>query len=148
MCWPGMYACSNHYTLSHPSWPHCWQVRPWTTRHINLLTATVQNEKEIISNNSVTALYMLYDGKWWSSYRGIKEVNKWFWVLRILLGLYCGIVLMILLVYGPSWNSNYRLVYAHLNKSTLDNSLSPLLNLKSLLRPQGQIIDVKCEKSQ
>ena len=34
------------------------------------------------------------------------------------------------------------------NKSTLDNSLPPLLNLKSLLRPQHQIIDVKCEKLQ
>ena len=32
------------------------------------------------------------------------------------------------------------------NKSTLDNSPPPLLNLKSLLQPQGQIIDVKCEK--
>ena len=32
------------------------------------------------------------------------------------------------------------------NKSTLDNSPPLLLNLKSLLRPQGQIIDVKCEK--
>ena len=32
------------------------------------------------------------------------------------------------------------------NKSTLDNSPPPLLNLKSLLRPQGQIIDVECEK--
>ena len=34
------------------------------------------------------------------------------------------------------------------NKSTLDNSPPPLLKLKLLLRPQGQIIDVKCEKSQ
>ena len=35
-----------------------------------------------------------------------------------------------------------------INKSTLDNSSPPLLNLK-LLRTQGQIIDVKkCEKSQ
>ena len=33
------------------------------------------------------------------------------------------------------------------NKSTLDISPTPLLNLK-LLRPQGQIIDLKCEKSQ
>ena len=33
------------------------------------------------------------------------------------------------------------------NKSTLGNSPPPLLNLKSLLRPQGQIIDVKCKKS-
>ena len=31
-----------------------------------------------------------------------------------------------------------------INKSTLDNSTPPL-NLK-LLRPQGQIIDVKCKK--
>ena len=31
------------------------------------------------------------------------------------------------------------------NKSTLDNSPPPLLNLK-LLRPQGQIIDVKFSK--
>ena len=38
--------------------PHCWQVRPRTTCRITLLTATVQNE--ILSNNSVTALYMLY----------------------------------------------------------------------------------------
>ena len=29
----------------------------------------------------------------------------------------------------------------------LDNSLSPLLSLK-LLRPQGQVIDVKCKKWQ
>ena len=34
----------------------------------------------------------------------------------------------------------------NLNKSTLDNSPPPLLNLKSLLRLQGQIIDVKCKK--
>ena len=34
------------------------------------------------------------------------------------------------------------------NKSTLDNSPPLLLNLKSLLLPQGQIIDVKCEKWQ
>ena len=34
-----------------------------------------------------------------------------------------------------------------MNKNTLDNSPPPLLNLK-VLRPQGQIIDVKCEKSQ
>ena len=33
------------------------------------------------------------------------------------------------------------------NKSTLNNSPPPLLNLK-LLRSQGQIIDVKCKKSQ
>ena len=33
------------------------------------------------------------------------------------------------------------------NKSTLDNSTPPLLNLKLLLRPQGQIIDIKCKKS-
>ena len=33
------------------------------------------------------------------------------------------------------------------NKSTLDNSPPPLLKLKLLMRPQGQIIDVKCEKS-
>ena len=33
------------------------------------------------------------------------------------------------------------------NKSTLDNSPPPILNLK-LLRPQGKIIDVKCKKSQ
>ena len=32
-----------------------------------------------------------------------------------------------------------------LNKSTLDNCPPPLLNLKSL-RPQGQIIDVKCKQ--
>ena len=31
------------------------------------------------------------------------------------------------------------------NKSTLDNSPPPLLNLKSLLRPQGQIIDVNAK---
>ena len=57
-----------------------------------LLTATVQNE--IISNNSVIALYMLYRGIWWSSYRGINlklQVNKRFWVLMILLCLYRGI---------------------------------------------------------
>ena len=36
----------------------------------------------------------------------------------------------------------------NLNKSTLDNSPPPLLNLKSLLQPQGQIIDVKWEKWQ
>ena len=47
--------------------------------------------------------------------------------------------------------AQYRLYYLHayiaqLNKGTLDNS-SPLLNLK-LLRQQGQIIDVKCKKSQ
>ena len=35
----------------------------------------------------------------------------------------------------------------YLNKSAFDNSPLPLLNFK-LLRPQGQIIDVKCEKSQ
>ena len=35
----------------------------------------------------------------------------------------------------------------NLNKSTLDNSPPPLLNLKSLLRLQGQIIDVKCKKN-
>ena len=34
-----------------------------------------------------------------------------------------------------------------MNKSTLDKSPPPLLNLK-LLRPQGQIIDIKCKKSQ
>ena len=33
------------------------------------------------------------------------------------------------------------------NKSTLDNSPPPLLNLKSLLRPQCQIIDVKNAKN-
>ena len=37
-------------------------VRPKTTRRINLLTATVQNE--IISNNSENLLYMLYRGMW------------------------------------------------------------------------------------
>ena len=31
------------------------------------------------------------------------------------------------------------------NKSALDNDMPLLLNLK-LFRPQGQIIDVKCEK--
>ena len=31
------------------------------------------------------------------------------------------------------------------NKSTLDISPPPLLNLKLLLWPQGQIIDIKCE---
>ena len=40
------------------------------------------------------------------------------------------------------YNSN--LIY---NKSTLNNSLPPLLDSKSL-RKQGQIIDVKCNKSQ
>ena len=40
----------------------------------------------------------------------------------------------------------YLLILTIFNKSTLDNSPPPLLNLKSLLRPQGQIIDVKCEK--
>ena len=34
------------------------------------------------------------------------------------------------------------------NKSTLNNSPPPLIKLKLLLRPQGQIIDVKCEKLQ
>ena len=105
----------------HPSRPHCWQVRPPTMRQINLLTATVQNEKNkqqfcnraiyVISRYMVIQLQRykfkevnkrfcvlmilsgLYRGIWWSSYRGIKlkEVNKWFWVLMILLGLYCGI---------------------------------------------------------
>ena len=48
--------------LPTPSMPHCGEVRPRTTRRINLLTATVQNK--IISNNYVTALYMLYRGIW------------------------------------------------------------------------------------
>ena len=47
-----------HCTPPHPSRPHCWQVRQRTARRINILTPTVQNE--IISNNYVTALYMLY----------------------------------------------------------------------------------------
>ena len=68
----------------------------------------------------------LYRGIWWSNYRGmnLKEVNKWFWVLMILLGLYRGMQVWKRRIndsewwycYGPSWNSNYRLVYAHLNK--------------------------------
>ena len=77
-------------------------MRPRTTPRINLLTATVQNE--IISNNYVTALYMLYCGIWWSSkllrYK-FKEVNKIFWVLMILLGLYRSIQPGI-------WWSSYR----------------------------------------
>ena len=95
-----MYVCSNHCTPPHHSRPHCWQVRPRTTHRINLLTATVQNE--IISNNYVTVLYMLYRGIWWSSYRGIKlkVVNKWFLVLMILLGL--------LGQYRGIWWSSYR----------------------------------------
>ena len=40
------------------------------------------------------------------------------------------------------------LSYQKVNKSTLDNSPPPLLNFKSLLRPQGQIIVVKCELSE
>ena len=39
-------------------------------------------------------------------------------------------------------------LYQNVNKSTLDNIPPPLLKLKLLMRPQGQIIDVKCEKSQ
>ena len=74
LCWPGMYACSHHCTPPHPSCPHCWQVRPRTTRQITLLTNTVQNE--IISENSVNALYMLYRGIWCSSYRGI-NLKRW-----------------------------------------------------------------------
>ena len=40
-------------------------------------------------------------------------------------------------------SKTFMMVYMvnKLNKSTLDNSSSPLLNL---VRPQGQIIDVKC----
>ena len=40
------------------------------------------------------------------------------------------------------WNNNVIN-----NKSTLDNSRQPLFNFK-LLCPQGQIIDVKCKKTQ
>ena len=48
-------------------------------------------------------------------------------------------------LYFDERNNNFEFEY--INKSTLDNSPPPLLNLKCL-RPQGQIIDVKCEKSQ
>ena len=44
--------------------------------------------------------------------------------------------------------NNYTKIECNPNKSTLDNNPPPLLNLKSLLRPQGQIIDVKCGKRQ
>ena len=48
------------------------QVRPQTTRRINLLTATVQYE--VISNNSVTELYiMLYHGIWWYNILNLKR---------------------------------------------------------------------------
>ena len=39
-----------------------------------------------------------------------------------------------------------KMIYINTKIKKKNNSRPPLLNLKSLLWPQGQIIDIKCEK--
>ena len=51
-------------------------------------------------------------------------------------------------ILGPLFSLKKKVFYFTVNKSPLDNSPPPLLNLKLILQPQGQIIDVKCKKSQ